>query len=150
MSDHLEGAGYNCSEQSLGGLSENGNAAGERDIVIKDILNQEILIYEGLNMTKWDKTYIDRHITKLLINYNPKGLRKGVLVTYLECDRDKYLGFINGYRRHIAEYPPERFQCVGEPIDIPSYGQLLTCLAMNYETGGLYYLVYHIIVRVAP
>ena len=150
VSDHLEGAGYNCSEQSLGGLSENGNAAGERDIVIKDILNQEILIYEGLNMTKWDKTYIDRHITKLLINYNPKGLRKGVLVTYLECDRDKYLGFINGYRRHIAEYAPEGFQCVGEPIDIPSYGQLLTCLAMNYETGGLYYLVYHIIVRVAP
>ena len=105
---------------------------------------------EGEAMTSQKvKTYIDKHIAKLLKNYNPNGLRKGVLVTYLECDRDKYLGFINGYRRHIAEYPPERFQCVGEPIDIPSYGQLLTCLAMNYETGGLYYLVYHIIVRVA-
>ena len=150
VSAQLESAGYNCSEQLPGGLGKNEKAAGERDIVIRDILGQEILIYEGLNLAGWDKTYIDKHIAKLLKNYNPNGLRKGVLVTYLECDRDKYLGFINGYRMHMTEYAPEGFKYVGEPIDMPSNGQLLTVLGMNYEAGGLFYLVYHIIVRVAP
>ena len=150
VSAQLESAGYNCSEQLPGGLGKNEKAAGERDIVIRDILGQEILIYEGLNLAGWDKTYIDKHIAKLLKNYNPNGLRKGVLVTYLECDRDKYLGFINGYRMHMTEYAPEGFKYVGEPIDMPSNGQLLTVLGMNYEAGGVFYLVYHIIVRVAP
>ena len=150
VSAQLESAGYNCSEQLPGGFGKHEKAAGERDIVIRDILGQEILIYEGLNLAGWNKTYIDEHIAKLLKNYNPNGLRKGVLVTYLECDRDKYLGFINGYRMHMTEYAPEGFKYVGEPIDMPSNGQLLTVLGMNYEAGGLFYLVYHIIVRVAP
>ena len=146
---YLDAAGYNCSEQLPGGLSENEMAAGERDIVIKDIMGQEILIYEGMNITSLDKTYINKHINKLLRNYNSKGLRKGVLVTYLECKRDKYLSVINGYRKHISDYAPEEFKCVGEPIDFPSYGQYLTVLGMSYEVGGLYYLIYHIVVRVA-
>ena len=150
VSGHLISAGYLCNDQQTGGTSTTGKSAGERDFVVKNRNGQDLLIYEGLNLKSLNIDYIDLHIKKLIDNYNPLGLKKSVLVTYLECKRENYLNFTDRYREHISEYTPKDYRCIGEPSDIPSSGQFLTCMVMNYEIGGLYFEIDHIIVRIAP
>lgn len=150
VSDYLRAAGYNCSDQQPGGISATGEKPGRRDFVVRDENESEFLIYEGLNLTATNNTKTHKHLEKLLNNYNPMGLPFGVLTTYLECDRDKFKGFIDSYKRHLSEYTNKSFNCVGDPLDIPSNGHFLACMEMKYETGGLDFYIYHIIVMVAP
>ena len=143
----LHGTGNVSADQQPGGTSSTGKSIGERDFVIKDEIGQEILIYEGLNLKSLNKAYLDKHIDKVLVNYNPQGLRYSILVTYLECDRDRFKSFSDDYRRHIAEYAPESYSCIGEPEEVDFDGEFLRCMKMQYEVGGVYFAIYHIIVR---
>ena len=143
----LKGTGNVSADQQTGGTSSTGKSIGERDFVIKDEIGQEILIYEGLNLKSLNKTYLDLHIDKVLKNYNPQGLRYSILVTYLECGRDRFKSFIDDYKRHISEYAPELYSCIGEPEEISFDGEFLRCMKMQYEVGGVYFAIYHIIVR---
>ena len=150
VSAQLRAAGYNCSDQQTGGKSADGDTVGKRDIVVKDKDDRDVLVYEGLNANSLRKAYINKHIAKLINNYNPLGLRQGVLVVYLECTKEMFTSFSKRYREHISEYAPENYSCLGEPEDIPTSGQFMTCMAMNYEVGEVLLQIYHIIVRVAP
>ena len=143
----LKGTGNVSADQQPGGTSSTGKSIGERDFVIKDEIGQEILIYEGLNLKSLNKAYLDKHIDKVLKNYNPQGLRYSILVTYLECDCDRFKSFIDDYKAHIAEYAPELYSCIGEPEEVSFDGEFLRCMKMQYEVGGVYFAVYHIIVR---
>ena len=143
----LKGTGKVGSDQQTGGVSTTGKAPGERDFVVKDENGQEILIYEGLNLKSLDKTYLDKHINKALVDYNPEGLSYNILVTYLECSQDKFKSFVDKYREHIEGYAPTSYRCIGRPEVIRFEGEFLHCLKMQYETGGLYFTIYHIIVR---
>ena len=143
----LKGTGYTCSEQQRAGVGATGKAPGERDIVVKDENGQESLIYEGMNLSGFNRTYIDKHIKKVLVNYNPQGLRYSVLVTYLECGRDQFMSFTDKYRKHIEGFAPETYSCVGKAKVIPAEGAFLDCMKMDYKVGGSCLTVYHIIVR---
>lgn len=143
----LQGTGNVCADQQTGGTSATGKSIGERDFVIKDEIGQEVLIYEGLNLKSLNKTYLDKHIDKVLKNYNPQGLRYNILVTYLECERDGFKSFIDDYKAHIVEYAPESYRCIGEPGEFSFDGEFLRCMKMQYEVGGVYFAIYHIIVR---
>ena len=143
----LKGTGNVSADQQTGGTSSTGKSIGERDFVIKDEIGQEILIYEGLNLKSLDKPYLDKHIDKVLKNYNPQGLRYSILVTYLECKQDKFKSFTDKYKDHISGYAPESYSCIGEPEEICFDGEFLRCMKMQYEVGGVYFAIYHIIVR---
>lgn len=101
-----------------------------------------------MNLSGFDRAYIDKHIKKVLVNYNPQGLRYSVLVTYYECGRDQFKAFSDMYRAYIEKYAPETFGCVGRVKDVRFEGQFLACMKMDYEVGGLHLTIYHIIVRV--
>ena len=124
----LKGTGNVSADQQTGGTSSTGKSIGERDFVIKDEIGQEILIYEGLNLKTLDKIYLDKHIDKVLVNYNPQGLHYSILVTYLECEQDKFKSFTDRYRKHIAEYAPEPYRCIGEPKEVSFDGEFLRCI----------------------
>ena len=94
-----------------------------------------------------DKTYLNKHIDKVLVNYNPQGLRYNILVTYLECERDGFMSFTDKYKDHISGYAPKSYRCFGEPEEIGFGGGFLRCMKMQYEVGGVYFAIYHIIVR---
>ena len=147
LTAQFKGKGYTCSEQQPGGVGAGGKASGERDIVVKDENGQEILIYEGMNLSGFDKAYISDHIKKVLVNYNPQGLRYSVLVTYLECGRDQFGSFTNKYREHIEKYAPETYTCIGKAKNVPVEGEFLVCIKMDYKVGGSYLVIYHIVVR---
>ena len=147
MTAQLQGTGNVCADQQTGGTSSTGKSIGERDFVIKDEIGQEILIYEGLNLKSLDKNYLDKHIDKVLVNYNPQGLRYSILVTYLECERDGFTSFIDKYKDHISGYAPETYSCTRKPNEVDFGGGFLRCMKMQYKTGELYFTIYHIIVR---
>lgn len=147
MTAQLQGTGNVCADQQTGGTSSTGKSIGERDFVIKDEIGQEILIYEGLNLKSLDKNYLDKHIDKVLVYYNPQGLRYSILVAYLECEQDKFKNFTEKYKDHISGYAPESYSCIGKPEEVSFDGDFLRCMKMQYETGELYFTIYHIIVR---
>ena len=139
-------AGYNCNDQQSGGKGKGGRRTGERDIVFRNKNGQDILIYEGLNLTGFSKKNIDDHLHKLLENYNPQGLHYGVLVSYVDCDGTRFNNITDMYRNHITDYAPKNYICVGEPRNIPTIGQFLKCMEMDYEYGEQYFTIYHILV----
>lgn len=71
--DALSLVGYSeAKDQTRHGLSASGSSSGEVDILLcKD--GHEVAILEGLKLTSVDKSYIDSHINKASINYNPLG-----------------------------------------------------------------------------
>ena len=151
VSQQLRSAGFNCSDQQTGGESTNEKASGERDILIRDNRNQDLLIYEGLNLKYVDKADISEHLAKLLENYNPQGLPYGVLTTYLECGREKYRSFVDRYKDYIKQFAPTSFECLGEPTELHiTEGQFLSCIEMSYGCGNTLFVIYHIVVRIAP
>ena len=139
-------AGYNSNDQQPGGLGGGRRRAGERDIVFRNKAGQDILIYEGLNLTGFSKKNIDDHLHKLMENYNPQGLPYGVLVSYVDCAQARFNEITVTYRDHITDVAPENYVCVGQPRNIPTIGQYLKCMEMDYECGGQYFTIYHILV----
>ena len=146
VSSQIMMAGYNCNDQQPGGSSEGRRQAGERDIVFRNKNGQDILIYEGLNLTGLNKKNIDDHLHKLMENYNPHGLPYGILVSYVDCDRTRFNEITVSYSDHITEAAPENYVCIGQPRNIPTIGQYLKCIEMAYECGGQYFTIYHILV----
>jgi hypothetical protein len=139
-------AGYICNDQQPGGTGEGGRRPGERDIVFRNKNGNDILIYEGLNLAGSGTANADRHLHKLMENYNPQGLPYGVLVTYVDCERTKFSQITDEYQKHIIGYAPEKYICIGQPMNIPTIGQYLKCLEMDYECGGQFFTIYHILV----
>lgn len=146
VSSQLQIAGYNCNDQQPGGLSKGCRRPGERDIVIRNKNGQDFIIYEGLNQTGFSKKNTDNHLQKLLENYNPQGLPYGVLVSYVDCERTRFNEITEMYRNHIVNNAPENYACVGQPRNIPTIGQYLKCMEMDYECGDQYFTIYHILV----
>ena len=146
ISSQILMAGYNCNDQQPGGPGEGRRQAGERDIVFRNKSGQDILVYEGLNLTGFNKKNIYDHLHKLMKNYNPQGLPYGVLVSYVDCARIRFNKITALYRVHITERAPENYICVGQPRNIPTIGQYLKCIEMDYECGGQYFTIYHILV----
>ena len=139
-------AGYNCNDQQPGGLGEGEKRTGERDIVFRNKNGKDILVFEGLNLSGFSAKNIKDHLHKLMVNYNPQGLPYGALVSYVDCDRTRFNTIADGYREHISHYAPEKYACVGQPRNIPTIGQYLKCLEMDYECGGQFFTIYHILV----
>lgn len=146
VSSQILMAGYSCNDQQSGGLSDNYKRTGERDIVFRNKSGQDILIYEGLNLSGFSSKSIDDHLHKLMVNYNPQGLTYGVLVSYVDCDRTRFKTITDQYRDRISVYAPEKYTCAGQPRNIPTIGQYLKCLEMDYECGGQFFTIYHILV----
>jgi hypothetical protein len=145
VSSQMLMAGYKCNDQQSGGLSGNGERTGERDIVFRGKNGQDILVYEGLNLTGFGAKSIEEHLHKLMENYNPQGLPYGVLVSYVDCKGTRFREITEEYRNHIKVYAPENYACKGQPRNIPTIGQYLKCLEMDYERGGQYFTIYHIL-----
>ena len=145
VSSQMLMAGYKCNDQQSGGRSGNGERTGERDIVFRSKSGQDILVYEGLNLSGFGAKNIDDHLHKLMENYNPQGLPYGVLVSYVDCDGTRFSKITDAYRNHIKVCAPENYTCTGQPRNIPTIGQYLKCMEMNYERGGQYFTIYHIL-----
>lgn len=91
---------FEVKDQTRHGLSSNGSAAGEVDILLqKD--GREAAIIEGLKLSCVNTSYIGEHIRKATINYNPFGTPVFILAYVSTNDFEKFwlhcLEFLKGY-----------------------------------------------------
>ena len=99
--DVLSLMGYNeIKDQTRHGISTTGKDAGEVDILISKN-GRETAIYEGLKLSSVDTGYIDKHISKAIVNYNALGTATFIVAYVSSNDFElfwgKYTEYLKGY-----------------------------------------------------
>ncbi|MGE5340122.1 MAG: COR domain-containing protein [Candidatus Omnitrophota bacterium] len=91
--------GFRTKDQTLWGISESGIRVGELDIKIEDESGRAISIIEALNLDSCEEDKINRHVNKLLHNYDCNGLKENYLLIYASVKDFEKL--CKTYREHI-------------------------------------------------
>lgn len=99
--DTLSLMGYSeVKDQTRHGISTGGADAGEVDILITRE-GKEVAIFEGLNLSSVNTSYIDEHIRKAIINYNALGTATFVVAYVTVAD---FEGFWGRYTAHLESF----------------------------------------------
>ena len=99
--DTLSLMGYSeVKDQTRHGISTSGADAGEVDILITKE-GKEVAIFEGLNLSSVNTSYIDEHIRKAIINYNALGTATFVVAYVAVAD---FEGFWERYTTHLKSF----------------------------------------------
>lgn len=99
--DTLSLMGYSeIKDQTRHGISTSGADAGEVDILITKE-GKEVAIFEGLNLSSVNTSYIDEHIRKAIINYNALGTATFVVAYVTVAD---FEGFWERYTTHLKSF----------------------------------------------
>lgn len=137
-------------DQTLRGTGDTGSQEGELDIMVQDG-GKDWVIIEAVNITGKDKANWNKHLKKLLDNYNPMGLEMLVLVDYVECTKDEYTDWRNSYDGHIKKHAPEDYKiCAGtyKTVQVDTKSQYMDVRRCVYTRGGKNFTVYHYFVRI--
>ena len=149
--DDLFGWGYNIQDQSQRGLSGTGNSIGELDLLLHNDKRELWTAIEALRVSKVARTEWNKHLNKLLVNYNYFGAPFLFLLTYVDATPDDFAEIWEDYQTHIKEYDPEHFTYLVnsfvEPND-PSNPKYIKIAKCRYDCAGDATTVYHIFVRI--
>lgn len=92
---------YHVNDQTRQGESATRQSAGSVDFLVKDH-EVPIAIMEALVLQSLDRTKINEHIEKLLVNYDPQGYPRACLIMYVT---QKNFGmFWDNFAEYISEY----------------------------------------------
>lgn len=92
---------YDTFDQTRQGVSETGNSSGSVDLLIcQDSF--PIAITEALKLNSVNKSSIQRHINKLLVNYDPNGLPYAFLIAYYT--EKAFSTFCTSFEEYIRQY----------------------------------------------
>jgi GTPase SAR1 family protein len=91
--------GFRVKDQNLSGSSESGAGIGELDIKIEDEMGRAVAIIEALNLDSRNTGKIDRHVRKLLINYDCSGLKENYILVYSSAK--DFEGLCRKYRQYL-------------------------------------------------
>ena len=92
---------YDVSDQSRQGLSLSRRNPGEIDFLVFDH-HEPITIMEALKLDRLNKQYLNDHLTKLLVNYDPIGCRSAYLIVYVT--KPDFGSFWSDFCEHIRTY----------------------------------------------
>ena len=91
----------------LYGISFSGEKYGELDLALYDSSSKKLLtIAECLNIAGADKSNWNKHLKKLIENYNPNGLKTLFLISYADCDKERFLEVWREFSKHTREFSP--------------------------------------------
>ena len=151
----LRNMGYVVYDQTFQGTGSGGKSFGELDLDIRQEANIPWTILEALRIkADSSKTEWNRHLKKLLDNYNPSGLRHLFLLTYVDCEKDDFRALMDRYAEHVKWYDPDKYQRLSgtfthlplRRFGDPSGLQVMRC---TYDRSGAPTTVTHIFVRIA-
>jgi hypothetical protein len=153
MRDDLELIGYIVQDQTRQGSSSSGLNPGELDIQVYSERGMPWTIIEALRVNSGTKAEWNKHLEKLLENYNSHGAPCLFLVTYVDDDSNKFNRIWGGYQTHIKKHNTDRFQCVPESFELPSHprcanNQYIKLAKCQYSCDGYSPTVFHIFVRI--
>lgn len=151
--DMIEQRGYICYDQSKHAVSGTGKKSGSVDIWIQDRdSKKDLSIYEAQwlkSFSKKDKDSLEDHLKRLLVNYNKRGLRNLLLVSYVAWKDISFNDLANQYCSYVIEGAFTPFSIVESRLLDTFSDTFLRCLKVGYDCGGTTMFVYHMIVRVA-
>jgi hypothetical protein len=147
--DILRSKGYVVADQTLRGESASRKRLGELDFEIMKTAEMPFAIYEALNLknlSNSEQEYLDSHLNKLLDNYNPMGITIAFLVSYAKCTKANFDNYCSEYFKYI-KYNSYKYHSTHSECEHKQFGNYLRCVECNYECGGTFTTVYHIVVR---
>lgn len=104
--DMLEQRGYICKDQTPRAVSGTGISAGSLDMVICDKdTGKELSIFEAQKLKKFgksDRNYLDGHEKRLVDNYNARGFRNLLLVSYVAWGKVKFKDLADSYCKYVV------------------------------------------------
>ena len=149
--DDLNYLGFTVADQSQRSVSGTGAGVGELDFLLLDRNNEPWTIIEALRVTDGSKTDWNKHLNKLVGNYNSRGFSFLYLLTYVDATADKYDQIWNGYVDYIPKSKPDRFKYVSKSIvkmEAPNDPEYITVARCQYRCGDYTPVVYHIFARI--
>lgn len=152
LRDTLINLGYIASDQHLQGLGSGSRSYGELDLDIRREPAIPWTILEALRIKDGSKTDWNRHLKKLLDNYNPSGMRHLFLLTYVDCSKDDFEEILRKFSEHIKwhdEGSYVRLENTFSHVPLPGFGDphYLQVMRCTYDRSGAPTTVTHIFVR---
>lgn len=156
LRDALRNMGHLVNDQTFQGTGGSGKSFGELDLEIRQEPNipwtilEALRVKDGFKTTDWN-----RHLKKLLDNYNPSGLRHLFLLTYVNCGKDNFNTLMSKYAEHVKWHDPDdylRLPSTFTHLSLRRHGDPAGLWAMRctYDCDGVPTTVTHIFVRIAP
>lgn len=143
--DILDAAGYNVKDQTRRGLSSNGKAAGEIDILIQE-KNFPITIIEALNLDSLNTEYLNKHIDKIY-KYDAAGNKFNIILLYVTVV--DFLGFCNKYSKYIKDYSyPFKIILMEENVVFDNVYSNIKVMKTVHNRNGSNTELYHICVLI--
>ena len=153
LRDVLRSRDYLVNDQSFQGVGGGRRGYGELDLEIRREKDIPWTILEALRIKDGSKTEWNRHLKKLLDNYNPSGLNHLFLLTYVDSSKDDFDEILGKFSEHIRWHDaddyirmPNTFSHV--PLrrhGDPAYLRVMRC---TYDRNGAPTTVTHIFVRI--
>ena len=145
--DDLQILGYVVHDQTQRGLSGTGRGIGELDLQIFNDRKEPWTIIEALRVSSGTKTEWNKHLDKLVENYNYFGAPCLYLLTYVDSNVRDFQRIWEGYQLHIPRINPGMFTYRADSLvvldnaDCPQYVKAAKC---EYDCGGRVTNAYHI------
>ena len=149
--DDLQILGYDVKDQTQRGLSGTGRGIGELDLLLLNDRKDPWTIIEALRVSSGTKTEWNKHLNKLVENYNYFGAPCLYLLTYVDADVTDFQRIWDGYQRHIPKINPGQFTYCAKSLvilnaaDDQQYIKIAKC---QYDCGGQITTAYHIFARI--
>lgn len=152
LRDSLRSMGYYVSDQTLQGISVSKKLSGELDLDIRRYASTPWTMCEALQISTGSKGIWNEHLDKLLDNYNPHGLPFMILLTYVDCNLEKYNSIWMNYRDHIHKHCPALFDMVPNSFESVYVERLkenrwINAVKCQYKLGDYSPTVYHLFVQ---
>ena len=150
LRDGLLNMGYHVSDQTHVGTGRTGKRAGSLDLQIRYEDNRTWTNMEAMNLdnaTTSQRKYWNDHIDRLLNEYDPTGLPKLFLISYVTCPSVKYSEYYYKFKEHMGKYSPKNAvirqgTLTDVYLDGKQYAYIRICKC-NYDRGGTPVTVYH-------
>lgn len=158
LRDFLYQKGYLVLDEHRSGISSGGKQAGELDLDIRKEISFPWTALEALNVDGCTNSQINnwnKHLTKLLDNYNSAGRTFLFHVSYVRCLKKEFLGIFQHFSSHIKCYSPPDFDLqynTTKEMSLAEKGhpqnQFIRAVESVYDCGGIKTTVYHYFVRI--
>jgi hypothetical protein len=149
--DDLRGWSYDVLDQTQRARSGRGTGVGELDLLVFNQKQQPWTMIEALRVSGDTKKTWDKHLDKLIGNYNYFGARFLYLLTYVDADEEEFGKIWNWYQKHIKEYNPGKFTYLEESFtDLTDANgpQNIKVAKCRYTTEANQTTVYHIFAQI--
>ena len=155
LRDMLSASGFICLDQHFTGDAAGGHRAGELDLDIRLESDIHWTALEALNLNGAELSNWEKHLDKLLKNYNQSGRTFLFHVGYLTCDEEiKFNNICLKFWENMRTYMPNGMRVLSArefPLerpkhDAPAFIQAMECV---YDCGRPI-TVYHFFVRMHP